>query len=57
MVIVLLQRTSGQKKSSGQMKECENAKRAMSPTSMYQMVLEIFHFKFRNLSNMDVAIL
>ena len=28
-----------------------------SPTSMRQMVLEIFHFKFRNLSNMDVAIL
>ena len=28
-----------------------------SPTSMRQMVLEIFHFKVRNLSNMDVAIL
>ena len=26
-----------------------------SPTSMRQMVLEIFHFKVRNLSNMDVA--
>ena len=28
-----------------------------SPTSMRQMVLEIFHFKITNLSNMDVAIL
>ena len=28
-----------------------------SPTSMRQMVLEIFHFKVRNLSNMDVPIL
>ena len=28
-----------------------------SLTSMRQMVLEIFHFKVRNLSNMDVAIL
>ena len=27
-----------------------------SPTSIHQMVLEIFHFKVRNLSNMDVAI-
>ena len=27
-----------------------------SPTSMRQMVLEIFHFKVRNLSNIDVAI-
>ena len=26
-----------------------------SPTSMRPMVLEIFHFKVRNLSNMDVA--
>ena len=28
-----------------------------SPTSMRQMVLEIFHFKVMNLSNMNVAIL
>ena len=28
-----------------------------SPTSMCEMVLEIFHFEVRNLSNMDVAIL
>ena len=28
-----------------------------SPTSIRQMVLEIFHFKVRNLSNMDVEIL
>ena len=27
-----------------------------SPTSMRQIVLEIFHFKVRNLCNMDVAI-
>ena len=27
-----------------------------SPTSMRQVVLEIFHFKVRNLSNMDVTI-
>ena len=28
-----------------------------SPTSMRQMVLEIFHFKVRNLGKMDIAIL
>ena len=28
-----------------------------SPTSMCQMVLEIFHFKVRNLGKMDIAIL
>ena len=28
-----------------------------SPSSMRQMVLEIFHFKVKYLSNMDVAIL
>ena len=28
-----------------------------SPTSMRQMVLEIFHFKGKNLGKMDIAIL
>ena len=28
-----------------------------SPTSVRQMVLEIFHFKVRNLGKMDIAIL
>ena len=28
-----------------------------SPTSMRQMVVEIFHFKVRNLGEMDIAIL
>ena len=27
------------------------------PTSMRQMVLEIFHFKVRNLGKMDISIL
>ena len=41
------------------MKEREKCKKENepSPTSMRQMVLEMFHFKVRNLSNMDVAIL
>ena len=38
-------------------KSMKNAKKEPSPTLMRQMVLEIFHFKVRNLSNMDVAIL
>ena len=39
-------------------KERENEKKSeTSPTSMRQMVLEIFHFKVRNLSKMDIAIL
>ena len=47
------------KKSLAQMKEREKCKKKNepSPTSMCQMVLEIFHFKVTNLSNMDVAIL
>ena len=46
------------KKSLAQMKEREKCKKnEPSPTSMRQMVLEIFHFKVKNLSNMDVAIL
>ena len=31
----------------------KNAKNEPSPTSLRQLVLEIFHFKVRNLSNMD----
>ena len=38
-------------------KSVKNAKKEPSPTLMRQMVLQIFHFKIRNLSNMDVAIL
>ena len=46
------------KKSYAQMKEREKCKKnEPSPTSMRQMVLEIFHFKLRNLSNMEVTIL
>ena len=46
------------KKSLAQMKEHEKWKtNEPSPTSIRQMVLEIFHFKVRNLSNMDVTIL
>ena len=58
MVIVFLKGTSGRKESLAQMKEREKCK-TTSPlaTSMHQMVLEIFHFKVRNLSNMDVSIL
>ena len=53
-----LKGTSGRNKSLAQMKEREKCKKnEPSPTSMRQMVLEIFHFKVRNLSNMDVAIL
>ena len=38
------------------MKEREKCKKnEPSPTSMRSVVLEIFHFKVRNLSNMDVA--
>ena len=49
---------SGRKKSLAQMKEREKCKKNESSlTSMRQMVLEISHFKVRNLSNMDVAIL
>ena len=40
------------------MKELEKCqKNEPSLTSMRHMVLEISHFKFRNLSKMDVAIL
>ena len=38
-------------------KSVKNAKKEPSPTLMRQMVLQIFHFKIRNLSNMDDAIL
>ena len=44
--------------SLAQMKECEEYKKnEPSLTSMRQMGLEISHFKVRNLSKMDVAIL
>ena len=40
------------------MKEREKCKtNEPSPTSMRQMVLEIFQFKVRNLDKMDIAIL
>ena len=48
---------SSRKKSLAQMKEREKCKKEPSPTSVRQMVLEILHFKVRNLSNMDIAIL
>ena len=38
------------------MKEGKNAKNEPSLTSVCQMVLEISHFKVRNLSKMDVTI-
>ena len=39
------------------MKEREKCKKnEPSTTSMHQMVLEIFHFKVRNLGKMDIAI-
>ena len=54
----VLKGTSGRKKSLAQMKEREKMqKNEPLPTSMRQMVLEIFHFKVRNLSNLDVTIL
>ena len=53
-----LKGTSGRKKSLAQMKERKKCKKKEpSPTSMCPMVLEIFHFKVRNLSNMGIAIL
>ena len=53
-----LKGTSGRKKSEAQMKEREKCKKNEPlPTSMRQMVLEIFHFKVRNLGKMDIAIL
>ena len=45
------------KKSLAQMKERKNAKNEPSLTSMRKMVLEISHFKVRNWSKIDVAIL
>ena len=54
----LLKGTSGRKKSYDQMKEREKCKKnEPSPTSIHQMVLEIFHLKVRNLGKMDIAIL
>ena len=44
-------------KSLAQMKDVKNAKNEPSLTLMCQMVLEISHFKVRNLSKKDVAIL
>ena len=54
-----LKGTSGRKKSQAQMKEREKCKKKHEPstTSMRQMVLEIFHFKVRNLGKIDIAIL
>ena len=46
------------KKGKAQMKELEKCKNPeLSLSSMRQMVLEIFQFKFRNWSKIDVAIL
>ena len=39
------------------MKEREKRKKKPSPTSIRQIVLEIFYFKVRNLGKMDIAIL
>ena len=41
------------------MKEREECKKKheLSPTSMRQMVLDIFHFKVKNLGKMDIVIL
>ena len=55
----VLKGNSGQKKVKLErkiVKKCKK-KNEQTPTSMRQMVLEIFHFKVRNLSTMDVAIL
>ena len=53
-----LKGNSGRKKSLAQMKEREKCKEnELSLISMRQMVLEISHFKVRNLSKMDVAVL
>ena len=53
-----LKGNSGREKSYAQIKEREKCKRnEPSPTSMRQMVLEIFHFKVRNLGKVDIAIL
>ena len=49
---------SVEKKVKLKWKSVKNAKKnEPSPTSMRQMVLEIFHFKVRNLGEMDIAIL
>ena len=60
-VMCQLQKLKGKlrsKKKLSQMKEHEKCnKNEPSPTSMRQMVLEIFHFKVRNLGKIDIAIL
>ena len=54
-----LKGTSGRKKSYAQMKEREKCKKKHepSPTSLRQMIFEIFHFKVSNFGKMDIAIL
>ena len=51
-----LKGTSGRKKVKLKWKSVKNAKKEPLPTSMRQMVLEIFNFKVRNLGKMDIAI-
>ena len=52
-----ISRKTSVEKSLAQMKDVKNARNEPSLTLMCQMVLEISHFKVRNLSKMDVAIL
>ena len=52
-----LKGNSGRKKFSSNERAWKMQKNEPSLTSMRQMVLEISHFKVRNLSKMDVAIL
>ena len=53
----VLQGNSGRKKVQLKWKSVKNENNEPSLTSMRQMALEISHFKVRNLSKMDVAIL
>ena len=53
----MLKGTSGRKKVKLKWNTVKNKKKQPLPTSMRQMVLEIFHFKFMNLGKMDIAIL
>ena len=54
--LTYLKGISSCKKSYTQMKAHEQCKKnEPSPTSMHQIVLEIIHFKVRNLGKMDIA--
>ena len=54
---LILKGTSAQKRLSSNERAWKMLKNEPLPTSMRQMVLEIFHFKVRNLGKMDIAIL